>query len=55
MNKFEFDDRKSINSMTTSRFLDEIHNLYIAKITLSHDNFEQKLKHFFRDILDKQP
>lgn len=57
LQELEFDNEaihnKSLHIMTTRHFLDKTYSLYISKITLSQSNFEQELKHFFKDILDK--
>jgi len=57
LQELELDDRqvhnKNLHIMTTRHFLDKVHSLYISKLTLSPQMFEQELKQYFRDILDK--
>ena len=53
LQELEFDN-EAIHNMTMHHFLDKTYSLYISKITLSQSNFEQELKHFFKDILDKR-
>ena len=53
LQELEFDN-EAIHNMTMRHFLDKTYSLYISKITLSQSNFEQELKHFFKDILDKR-
>ena len=51
--QFEFDDRMPMDFMTTSKFLDRTYQLYVFKYTQPPAAFEEELKHFFRDILNK--
>ena len=51
--QFEFDDRMPMDSITTSKFLDMTYQLYVSKYTQPPAAFEEELKHFFRDILNK--